>query len=119
MVVQPTTTMSTISFSTVYRLGLLPILNQFGHYVCDSSLSVPTDGGFYTSQIPLRCCHTPEEESDVVLGSDWVSVNGATFSADGSSIQDPSQSVVASLPGGYHWTANEGESLVTSGMTIY
>ena len=97
IVVQPMTTMSTISFPTVYRLGLLPILNRFGHYVCNSSLSVPTSRGFYTSQISLRCCHTLDED-DVILGSDWVSVNGATFPDDGSTLQDPSQSVILIHP---------------------
>ena len=32
--VQPTTFMSTITLSTVYRLGLLPLFDQFDHYAC-------------------------------------------------------------------------------------
>ena len=111
------TAMSTIFFSTVYRLGLLPILNRFGHYVCDSSLSVSTSSGFYTSQIPLRCCHT-QDENDVVPSSDWMFANGAAFSDSGSTLQDPPQSVIASLPGGCHWTPNAGRALVDSGMAI-
>ena len=69
MVIQLMTTMLTISFSTTYRLGLLQIFNQFGHYVCNSFLSVPTSRCFFISQTPLRCCHMSEENNLILV---WI-----------------------------------------------
>ena len=52
-------------------------------------------------------------EGDVVLGSDWASVTGATLCNGHSGILDPSQSAIASLlkgHPGHHWSPNEGET---------
>lgn len=113
VVVEPMTTMSTISLSPVYRLGLLPLFNRFGRYSCETSLSVPTNGGFYTCRMSLNCCHAPGE-SDITLGSDWVFASGADFRNGGCGLPDPPQSAIASLPEGYHWTLNEGEIVLYS-----
>jgi len=107
--VQPTTTTSTITLATVYRLGLLPKLDRFGRNTCDTTLSIPTSSGFYTSQTPLRCSHTPGE-NDIVLGSDWISATGSVFCDNGPGLLDPSQSVIASLPDGYYWSPNRDRS---------
>ena len=97
--IQPTATTSTIALATVYQLGLLPEFDRYGRYTCDPSLSVPTNNGFYTSRTPLLCSHV-SGESDIVLGSDWVSASGSMLCADGSGLTDPPQSVIASLPTG-------------------
>ena len=110
--VQPVTATSLIALPTVYRLGLLPLFDRFGYYICDT-LSIPTSNGFYTSRMSLRCCRAPGE-SDIVLGSDWVSVNGAVFCHDGSGLLDPSQSTITSLPEGYHWSSNDGKTRTLS-----
>ena len=65
----------------------------------------------------LQCCHALEE-SDVVLGSDWVFASGAVSCDNGSGLLDPSQSAIASLPEGYYWTPDEGESTLDSLRTI-
>jgi len=57
----------------------------------------------------LRCCHAPGE-SDIVLGSDWAAASGAALCSDGSSLLDPPQSTIASLPEGYYWSPNEGKN---------
>ena len=115
MVVQPMTTMSTITFSAAYRLGLLPLFDRYGHYACDIHLSVPTNGGFYTSRKSLRCCHV-SGESDIVLGSDWASASSAVLCNHGSGLLDPPQPAIASLPEGYYWTPNEGERVLNLDM---
>lgn len=48
--------------------------------------------------------------ADVILGSGWVSAGNAMFCADGSSLFDPPQPGIKSLPGGYNWSLNEGKS---------
>ena len=108
MVVQLTTTMSTIALPVVYQLGLLPLFDHFSHYMCDSPLSIPTTNSFYTSRTPLRCVHVPGE-GDIILSSDWMSATGATLYNCGSGILDPLQSVIALLPDGRYWGPNEGE----------
>ena len=116
--IQPTATTSTIALATVYRLGLLPDFDRYGRYTCDSSVSVPTKNGFYTSRTHLRCSHV-SGESDIVLGSDWVSASGSMFYADGSRLFDPPESVIASLPTGYHWTADEGKVVCSLNMLVH
>ena len=106
--VEPMITTSTIKLSTVYRLNLTPKFDRYGRYTCDGPFSVPTSKGFYTCRTPLRCSHA-SGEADVVLGFDWVSASGTVLSADGSSLLDPPQTVIESLPGGYCWTPNEGK----------
>ena len=69
--------------------------------------------GFYTFRMSLQCCHVLEE-SDIVLGSDWVFASGAVSCDNDSGLLDPSQSVIASLPEGYYWTPDEGESTLDS-----
>ena len=61
---------------TVYWLQLLSKFNHFGLYTCDTSFSVPTKIGFYTSKPSLQCSHTPGE-NDVILGSDQMFTCGA------------------------------------------
>ena len=117
VVVQPTTTISTIALSTVFRLGLVPLFNRSGHYTCEVFLSIPTIDGFYTSRTYLRCCHV-SGNIEIVLGSDWVVACGAALCDDGSRLLDPSQSAVASLPEGYHWTPNEGKIKLDFNMTV-
>ena len=73
--VQPMAATLMIKLSTVYRLGLLLLFDRFGRYACNTSLSVPTASGFYTSRMSLRCCHA-QGDSDIVLGPDWVSASG-------------------------------------------
>jgi len=67
---------------------LTPLLDQLGLYTCNISLSVPTSNGFCTSKLPLQCSHTPGE-SDIILGSEWMSTCGATLCNDGSGLVDP------------------------------
>ena len=110
--VQPTAVRSTIALAVVYRLQLLPKFDRFGHYTCDSALSVPTSNGFYTSRTPLLCSNASEDH-DIVLGSDWISATGSVPCNDGSGLLDPSSSAVASLPQGYCWSPNKGETVLS------
>lgn len=113
VVIEPTTTTSTITLSAIYRLGLLPVFNRFGQYTCDTSLSVPTHDGFYTSGMFLRCCHLPRE-SDIILGSDWVTASGAVFCDDGFSLLDPSRRCQKVN----HWTPNGGKIIYDIVSTV-
>lgn len=106
--VQPATSASTITLAAVYNLGLLPKLDRFGRYTCDVPLSIPTHTGFYTCQMPLQCSHA-RGGSDVVLGWNWMSATGSVFCDNSSTLLDPPQSVIASLPNGYYWSPNKGE----------
>ena len=115
--VQPTAAASTIALSAVYRLNLIPTFDRFGRYTCDAPLSVPTSNGFYTFRMPLKCHHVPGE-SDIVLGSDWLFTSGAVFCDDGFGLLDPLQSIIASLPEGYHWSPNEGENMPCSRTAV-
>jgi len=117
VVVQPMTNISTITFSAVYQLGFLPLLDRYGHYTCETHLSVPTDNGFYTSWASLRCCHAGE--SDIVLGLDWVSASGAILRDNGPGLLDPPQSSITLLPEGHHWTPNEGERTCSLGTMVH
>lgn len=110
ILVEPATSISTISFAAAYRLQLNPLFNRFGFYSCDASLSVPTANGFYTSKIALQCSHT-SVESDVVLGHDWVSTCSAVFCDGGYGLVDPSHPETEPLPPGHCWTQSEGENV--------
>ena len=114
--IRPTIPTSTITLSAVYRLQLIPIFDRFGLLLCDTPLSVPTANGFYTSKLSLRCCHN-SGESDIVLGSDWISACGAVLCNDGSELADPPRPTIASLPPGYYWNRSEGEVVVSFAMT--
>jgi len=105
--VEPNAPQSTIAFSSVHRLKLLPLLNPSGHSVCDTSLSVPTRSGFYTCKIALECSHM-HENTEVVLGSDWISACSATLCDDGVKLEDPTEALVASLPAGHYWSPGNG-----------
>ena len=59
--------------------------------------------------MPLRRVRVPGE-SDVVLGSDWAAATCTTLCNGHSGILDPSQSAIASLLEGHHWSPNEGET---------
>jgi len=115
--VQPTAVTSTITLAAVHRLGLLPLFDRYGRYACSAPLSIPTTNGFYTCRTSLRCCHAPGE-SDIVLGSDWIFASGATLCNAGSGLLDPAHSAITSLPEGYHWTPNEGESSVCHSISV-
>ena len=115
--VQPTATMSTIALAAVYRLGLLAKFDRFGRYICDPLLSVPTTSGFYTLRTSLRCSHA-SGDSDIILGSDWISATNSVFCSDGSGLLDPSQSAIASLPEGYQWSPNEGKAVSYPGVVV-
>ena len=69
--VEPNTPLSTIALSSAHRLELLPLFNRFGRYACDITLSVPTRGGFYTSNVSLGCSHAPGG-AEITLGLDWI-----------------------------------------------
>jgi len=105
--VEPNAPRSTIAFGSVYRLKLLPLFNPSGRYVCDTSLSIPTRGGFYTCNISLECSHT-HENAEVVLGSDWISACSATLCDDRVKLEDPTEALIASLPAGHYWSSDNG-----------
>ena len=92
----------------------LPLFDRLGRSTCDGLLSILTGNGFCNSRIPL-CTHTPGE-SNIILGSDWVFAIGTTFCNGGSGILNPSQSVVASLPEGHHWSPDGGETTLYHGV---
>ena len=115
--VQPMATTSTIALAAVRQLGLLAKFDHFGRYICNPLLSVLTSGGFYTSRTSLRCSHA-SGDSDIILGSDWISVTNSVFCSDGSGLLDPSQSAIASLPEGYHWSPNEGMAASYPGVVV-
>ena len=73
------------------------------------SLSIPASNGFYSFRTPLRGVRVPGG-GDVVLGSDWASATSTTLCNGNSGILDPSQSAIASLPEGHHWSPYEGET---------
>ena len=106
--VQPATSTSTITLSAAFQHQLLPIFDRFGLYTCNISLSVPTNNGFYTSKLSLQCSHTPGE-SDIILGSDWMSTCSVVLCDGGFILADPSRPAITSLPAGHYWTRNEGE----------
>ena len=109
--IQPGVPTSTITLSAAYRLELLPLFDRSGLYTCNTSLSVPTNNGFYTSKVTLQCSHTPGE-CDIILGSDWTSACGATLCTDGSGLVDPPHPAVTSLPPGHCWSPNKGKPVM-------
>ena len=105
--IEPTASRSTITLSLVYRLGLAPLFNRFGRYTCDTSVSVPTRGGFYTSKFSFECSHAPGD-AEIVLGSDWMSACSATTCNDSAGLEDPTVPIIGSLPAGHYWSPNDG-----------
>ena len=98
---------STIAFSSVYQLKLLPLFNPSGCCVCDIYLSVPTRGGFYTSKTLLECSHA-HEDVEIILGSDWISTCSVTLCDDKAELEDLTETLVASLPAGHYWSPGDG-----------
>ena len=109
--IEPNMSRSTIGFSSVYRLKLLPVFNCFGHYICEIPLSVPTRSGFYTSNISLECSYA-SGDAEVILGTNWISACSITFCDDGSGLEDPAMSVISCLPTGHYWSPSGGMNLV-------
>ena len=105
--VEPSTSLSTITLGSAYRLHLSPLFNRFGRYVCDIPLSVPTRSGCHTSNVSLECSHTPRD-AEIILGSDWISACSAVLRDDGSGLEDPALSVISSLPAGHYWSPGKG-----------
>jgi len=108
--VEPNTSRSTIALSSAYRLELLPVFDRFGHYICDTSLSVPTRNGFYTSKVLLECSHTPKD-AEIILGLDWISACCAVVRDDGSGLEDPIPSALSSFPAGHCWSPDDGMTI--------
>lgn len=111
ILIEPNVSLSKIAFNSVYRLRLSPLLNHSGCHVCEIPLSIPTRDGFYTSKVYLQCSHALRE-SEVILGSDWISTCSVAFCKDGSGVEDPIDAVVSSLPPGHYWSPNDGTSTI-------
>jgi len=105
--VEPTASRSAITLGSAYQLQLLPLFDRSGRYTCDITLSVPTRGGCYTSKISLECSHELKN-TEIILGSDWISSCSAVPCNDGSGLEDPTLSVMGSLPAGHYWSPSEG-----------
>ena len=105
--VEPTASRSAIALSSAYRLQLLPLFDRFGRYACDVTLSVPTRSGSYTSRVSLECLHE-SNDTEIVLGPDWMSACSVTPCSDGPGLEDPTPAIVGSLPAGHYWTPSEG-----------
>ena len=104
---KPTALWSSIGFSLVYQLQL-PLFNHFGHYICDISLSVPTCDSFYKAcNISLECSHIPGD-TEIDLGSDWISSCFTTFFDDWTGLENLITSIVTSLPASNYWSPNDG-----------
>jgi len=110
--VDPNIFQSTIALSSVYRLNILPFFNRFGRLDCNAPLSVPTRSGFYTSNVSLTCFYTPRDV-EIVLGSEWLTACSAVLCDDGSRLEDPTPSVISSLPAGHYWNPSNGTTATT------
>lgn len=109
--IEPNASQSTITLGSAYQLQIHPLFDRFGRLIGEIPLSVPTRCGFYTSKISLECLHA-SRDVEVILGSDWISVCSVTFCEDGSGLEDPSMSVISSLPIGNYWSPNSGVNIV-------
>lgn len=94
---------STIKFSGLAS----PKFDRYGRHTYNDPFAVPTSKHFYTCRTPLWCPHALGEV-DVVPGSHWASTSNAMLCADDSGLLDPPQTIIESLPDGYHWSPNEG-----------
>ena len=77
--------------------------------------SLPTNKGFYTSQVALRCCHT-QDENDIV----WFRLD--VYKRRHLICRRLHTSASGSATVGYSvapsWTPNTGKALIDSGMMI-
>ena len=101
---------SEISLSAIYRLGLVLLLDLFGRWTYKGPLSVSTRNGHYTSTISFTCVHSLDA-ADIILGVGWTSTCSVEFRDDQSGLEDPSHTVILSLPAGHYWRLNYGVSV--------
>ena len=108
---EPSTSLSTITLSSAYRLHLSPLFNRLGRYVYDIPLSVPTRSGCHISNVSLEYSHTLMD-AEINLGSDWISTCSAVLRDDGSGLEDPALPVNSYLPAGHYWSPSNGTTIV-------
>ena len=53
---------------------------------------------------------TRQGEGHIVLGPDWLLTSDATLCNDDFGAARSARSSIASLPEGYHWSSNDGET---------
>ena len=105
--VEPSTASPMVGLSSARELRLPPLFNPFGRYTCSNPVRSHTERLLHTSKLPLGCTHGPSA-GGVAPGSDWISTCSAASHEDESVLEDPSQPMVSSLPGGHYWSASNG-----------
>ena len=94
---------SFISEEFLFQNNLNPFLDASGHNHRKASLSVPSMGGYYTSNHFLLLCSVTCE-SDIVLGADWLSQCRPVFSDN--AFGCPSDDSIHRLAGSHGWAGD-------------
>ena len=105
ILIDPSYPRSTISEAYLFRNDFNSVLGTSGLTQLRAALSVPSLGGFYTSDnFLLLGCFTSLSNSDVVLGMDWLS--GSRVVANANVLARPAPEMVMTLQDGHSWTEN-------------
>ena len=99
-----------VSASFLYWNSLVPKLDASGRQHAKLKISVPTQGGYFTTLL-LVLVSVAAGGSDIVLGADWLSSCHITTATN--MVLSPSPEIVQTLQNGSTWTA-DGKSFTTS-----
>ena len=102
-VVDPTSPSSYVSEAFLFKNDLNPVLDACGRNQRKANLSIPSMGGYYTSQRFSLLCSVACK-SDIILGVDWLS--GCRPVLSGNMFGCPSPDTIDGLAHGHSWTGS-------------
>jgi hypothetical protein len=99
---------SEVSAAFLFRTSLHCHLDSTGCQYARLTISVPSQGGVYTST-NLHLSTSATCAADVVLGADWLAACRVTMAVN--VLLAPSQDTVQMLPEGHQWSTNGTPSM--------
>lgn len=92
---------SSLSESFMFQNAINSVLGPGGNYYIITSLSIPSEGGYYNSH-RFQLAGSVTCQSDVILGNDWLSACRAVLR--GNTLGRPASETALSLPEGHEWS---------------
>lgn len=95
--------LSLVSPAFLYKNSLHPQLAVGGRQYASLTVSVPSQGGYYSSSA-MHLLSSPTCKADIVLGAEWLKSCRALVAVN--VLLSPSREIASNLPDGHMWTAD-------------
>ena len=92
---------SQVSAAFLFKHSINSLLDSTGSHHARLSVSIPSQGGYYTSG-PFRLLSSVTCAADIVLGADWLA--SCRIATVHNALQRPAPETIAQLAEGHGWT---------------